>query len=473
MRSSAHTFRSRPVEQQDPIHIVLKKPSYPVGHGLARYLTKHGRRNGIPIAYEDLLRHDGLMAQRGPDGNETLWTTVMPRPSEMADLHERLVELYRILVGDGKPLPYLCVDSIDFCAYGNSQPFRIKILNRINDNHDYFYIKISDSSRVYGLELEHLLSPNRISYLVDGPTLVEEHIIGVPGDSFIVAPQLYGGQLNEVRLSKEFVKFNERCFVRLLGDMRAYNFVVDVIHDLDQVQYRIRSIDFDQQSHEGRARIYLPQFYKENRLPARHGRRPAGFFYRWSRGFPGPGCLLGKPTCIMTKRPHLLILAALFASALAAQPADTEPATLFGSDKDYRNGGWGGPMVAFTEVLDQPALLTGLRGGWMIDHRFTLGLAGYGLVTNAPNPAYDQWLLEEGESLRHPSQFRMGYGGLLLEPVIGYKSPIHVTLPILIGAGGCTYQTYLPRPFRDSTHRVDRFERGEAFFVVEPGWSWS
>jgi hypothetical protein len=171
----------------------------------------------------------------------------------------------------------------------------------------------------------------------------------------------------------------------------------------------------------------------------------------------------------MTKRPHLLILAALFASALAAQPADTEPATLFGSDKDYRNGGWGGPMVAFTEVLDQPALLTGLRGGWMIDHRFTLGLAGYGLVTNAPNPAYDQWLLEEGESLRHPSQFRMGYGGLLLEPVIGYKSPIHVTLPILIGAGGCTYQTYLPRPFRDSTHRVDRFERGEAFFVVEPG----
>jgi hypothetical protein len=37
-----------------------------------------------------------------------------------------------------------------------------------------------------------------------------------------------------------------------------------VIHDLDQVQYRLRSIDFDQQSYEGRARIYLPQFYKEN-----------------------------------------------------------------------------------------------------------------------------------------------------------------------------------------------------------------
>lgn len=178
---------------------------------------------------------------------------------------------------------------------------------------------------------------------------------------------------------------------------------------------------------------------------------------------------MGKPSCIMTIRPHLLILTALFAHTLAAQSADTEPGTLFGSGKDYRNGGWGGPTAAFTEVLDQPALLTGLRGGWMIDHRFTLGLAGYGLVTNAPNPSYDQWLVAQGEVLHHTSQFRMGYGGLLLEPVIGYKSPVHVTLPVLIGAGGCTYQTYGPRPFRDSAHHVGRFGRGEAFFVVEPG----
>ena len=93
---------------------------------------------------------------------------------------------------------------------------------------------------------------------------MEEHIIGVPGDTFIANPERYGGGVNVVRLCKEFVKFNERCFVRLLGDMRAYNFVVDVIHDLDQVQYRIRTIDLDQQSHEGRLRFYLPQFYKEN-----------------------------------------------------------------------------------------------------------------------------------------------------------------------------------------------------------------
>jgi hypothetical protein len=34
--------------------------------------------------------------------------------------------------------------------------------------------------------------------------------------------------------------------IRLLGDMRAYNYVI-VIHDFDQVVYKIRPIDFDQQ----------------------------------------------------------------------------------------------------------------------------------------------------------------------------------------------------------------------------------
>lgn len=241
-----------------------RKPLYPAGPGLVAYLEHHGRSARLPLTYDELHRFDGLMPQYNASGKETLWNTVLLRPSEQDEMHQRLVETYQILIADGRHIGHLQVAGIDLCPYGNSQPFRIKILNRINDNHDYYYIKRTDASRIYGLELEHLLSPNRINYLVERQTLVEEHIIGVPGDAFIAEPVRYGGAMNEVRLSKEFVKFNERCFVRLLGDMRAYNFVVDVIHDLDQVQYRIRSIDFDQQCYEGRMRIYLPQFYKEN-----------------------------------------------------------------------------------------------------------------------------------------------------------------------------------------------------------------
>lgn len=241
-----------------------KKPLYAVGSGLADYLRRHGRVAASPVAYSELLRYDGLMPHHGADGRATLWSTVLLRPADQADVYQRLVETYQLLVAGGKPIEHLQVAGVDLCPYGNSQPFRVKILNRLNDNHDYYYIKRTDASRVYGLELEHLLSPYRMNYLVDGDTLLEEHIIGVPGDSFIADPLRYGGAVNAVRLCKEFVKFNERCFVRLLGDMRAYNFVVDAIHDLDQVQYRLRAIDLDQQSYEGRMRIYLPQFYKEN-----------------------------------------------------------------------------------------------------------------------------------------------------------------------------------------------------------------
>lgn len=49
--------------------------------------------------------------------------------------------------------------------------------------------------------------------------------------------------------------------------MRSYNYVVDITPDFEDAQYRIRAIDFDQQSYEGRKNMYLPQFFKEN-LPA-------------------------------------------------------------------------------------------------------------------------------------------------------------------------------------------------------------
>jgi len=46
--------------------------------------------------------------------------------------------------------------------------------------------------------------------------------------------------------------------------MRAYNYVIDITPDIEGNQYRIRAIDFDQQSYEGRKSFYLPQYFKEN-----------------------------------------------------------------------------------------------------------------------------------------------------------------------------------------------------------------
>jgi hypothetical protein len=46
--------------------------------------------------------------------------------------------------------------------------------------------------------------------------------------------------------------------------MHSGNYVVDITPDFDETHYRLRAIDFDQQSYEGRLRVYFPQFYKQN-----------------------------------------------------------------------------------------------------------------------------------------------------------------------------------------------------------------
>ena len=245
--------------------ISKKKIIYPIGAGLRRYLTQYGREVNIPIHYHELLRYTNSIALYDSKEQDTYWETVFYDQSDREEIHQNVKKIYALLKagGDLSVMEHLYIDRIDLCVFGNTQPFRVRMVNRINDNFDYFYIKNADASRVYGLELEDLLSPNRISYLVHQNTLIEEHIAGIPGEKFMRL-HMTDPNLNPIRLAKEFVKFNERCFVRLLGDMHSSNFVIDVTPDFEETHYRIRAIDFDQQCYEGKKSIYLPQYFKEN-----------------------------------------------------------------------------------------------------------------------------------------------------------------------------------------------------------------
>ena len=244
----------------------MKKPSFPISDGLRGYLRHYRRERQLPVSYERLRAFEESCPLPDANGEPTLWDSVIYSRLEMGPLHEDLKRVYALLRTDGdmSVMQHLYVDRIDYCSFGNSAPFRIRIVNAYNDNADYFYIKRGDASRVYGLELEHLLSPNRMNYFTSGGTLVEEHVAGVPGDVF-TKTWLTGRDLKPVRVAKELVKFNERCFVRLLGDMRAYNWVVVVVPDFESFQLRVRAMDFDQQSYEGRMNFYRPQFFRENR----------------------------------------------------------------------------------------------------------------------------------------------------------------------------------------------------------------
>lgn len=249
----------------DP-RITKKKKIFPINAPLRSYLEEFNRVVAFKVQYEDLRHFRDSFPLLDSEGKDTLWETVQYASSDTKEIYPELTKIYAHLrtQGDMSLLQHLRVDRVDYCTFGNTKPFRVRIINNFNDNYDYFYMKVADASRVYGLELEHVLSPNRIEFLIYGNTLVEEHIAGVPGDVF-VEKYFNRPDFNGVRFAKEFVKFNERCFTRLLGDMRAYNFVIDITPDFDNIQYRIRAIDFDQQSYEGKRSVYQPSFFKENK----------------------------------------------------------------------------------------------------------------------------------------------------------------------------------------------------------------
>lgn len=245
--------------------IRFKKPSYPVSKALRGYLLLTDREMDVPITYNDLLHYNSAISLFDKKGNDTMWETVIYNQSDRKFIHDCLRKVYAQLkvAGDVSVIDHLYIDRIDYCLYANTHPFRARIVNRLNDLFDYFYIKVADMSRIYGMELEHLLSPHKINYLVKGSTMIEEHIQGIPGDTFI-REYLPRDDHNPLRIAKEFVKFNERSLVQLLGDMRNDNFIAEIIPDFDELYFRLRAIDFDQHCYEGHVKIYMPQFFKEN-----------------------------------------------------------------------------------------------------------------------------------------------------------------------------------------------------------------
>ncbi len=250
-----------------PHLISQKKGNYPISDYLRSYLTRYGRIWSESIRYRDLSRFANAIPVYDEKGKDTLWSTVLYAENDRREIHEQLLTAYTILKADGDTSisKYLYIDRVDQCIHGNTLPFRIRVVNRINDNFDYFYVKKIDANRIYGLEIEHILSPNRINYFIHAQTIVEEHIIGIPADAFL-REEIPVTNFDQVRLAKEFVKFNERCFISLLGDMHSGNFVIELTRDFEKWHFRMHPIDFDQQSHHWRKEVYLPECFEQNAL---------------------------------------------------------------------------------------------------------------------------------------------------------------------------------------------------------------
>lgn len=153
------------------------------------------------------------------------------------------------------------------------------------------------------------------------------------------------------------------------------------------------------------------------------------------------------------------ILLAIFALITFASWAQNDNyRTLFGS-KPVSHGGYGALTFSYSNIDDKDAFMAGIKGGWVIDHIFTIGIAGKGFL----NDISYQYQFGANQDLNIAG----GYGGLLIEPVLAPFSPVHLTFPVIIGAGGVALVNY--NWWQYDTFQNPAVWESDAFFVIEPG----
>ena len=114
-------------------------------------------------------------------------------------------------------------------------------------------------------------------------------------------------------------------------------------------------------------------------------------------------------------------------------------------------GGFLGPVVKFSRLNENPAVLVGLQGGVIFNRSFVIGLEGYGLANQIDVSKVDDRAIN------------FGYGGIFLGYVNSAHKLIHLSLHSLIGTGGLRYWECFDENWNDN----DGFD--DLVFVFEPG----
>ena len=78
-----------------------RKPSFPVGPDLRRYLARYRRERELPVSYERLRDFTEVIPLTDDAGRPTLWDTVIYNANDMAALNEDLKRVYALLKVDG------------------------------------------------------------------------------------------------------------------------------------------------------------------------------------------------------------------------------------------------------------------------------------------------------------------------------------------------------------------------------------
>lgn len=124
--------------------------------------------------------------------------------------------------------------------------------------------------------------------------------------------------------------------------------------------------------------------------------------------------------------------------------------------------GFGAVDVKVGDIKGERSLIAGAYGGFIINRRYLFGIAGYGLVTNTK---FDGIVPSQNE----PKELSIhgGYGGILIGGAIAPRELIHLSIPVVLGAGTLEVvdKDFFTNNLADSEFTIEN----SVFFVIEPG----
>ena len=165
------------------------------------------------------------------------------------------------------------------------------------------------------------------------------------------------------------------------------------------------------------------------------------------------------------KKIFTIILLALLVQISFAQEEETKEKrgsdinTIFNKDNLKVTGGYLAPELKIGNVHEDASLFIGGKIGMILNDRFFIGLAGYGLTNNS------NFDINVGTPQQELVRIGMGYGGLSMEYTIFSNKKVHFTIPVVVGVGGVSIYEDVRDYYYDNFYEIEN----SAAFVVEPG----
>ncbi|HYJ10298.1 MAG TPA: hypothetical protein VEX18_14845 [Polyangiaceae bacterium] len=140
------------------------------------------------------------------------------------------------------------------------------------------------------------------------------------------------------------------------------------------------------------------------------------------------------------------------------------PPTLLGRGRKVKVGAYGGLGAAYTRFMDRDSALMSVEAALLLDHRLSLGAAGYGFTRTPSGPDGSDGL---------PQEFGAGYGGFVARYSLIGSLPVYGSFGLLLGAGAVNLHrdNGWGEDDWDGEWEHDRqldYGRFDAFLVVQP-----